>query len=101
LARLDEVFLWSAIIACADGFFLLLRRDPLDFVVNTAWGVTIYSIGYRNLREGRTQPAKAVALVSAFLAGIGLILSLRSGDFIEAMFSVPIFLMLAYASWRL
>ena len=98
---MGEVFLWSAIIACADGFFLLLRRDPLDFVVNTAWGVAIYAIGYRNLREGRTKPAKAVALVSAVLAGIGLILGLRSSDFIEAMFSVPICLLLAYAGWRL
>lgn len=98
---MDEAFLWSALLASADGFFLLLRTDPLDFVINGAWGVAIYAAGYRNLREGRIKSAKAIALVSAVLAGIGLIVGARSRDFVEAMFNVPICVMLGYAYWRL
>lgn len=101
VGRLDEAFLWSAILAAADGFFLLLRRDPLDFLINVTWGAAIYALGYRNLREGKIKSAKAIALASAVLAGIGLIVDVRSRDLIDAMFSVPICVMLGYAYWRL
>jgi hypothetical protein len=58
-------------------------------------------MGYRNLRAGRITPAKAIALVSALLGGIGLILGLQSRDLVEVMFSLPICVLLAGAYRRL